>query len=480
MEKVELKILTKFSGYVFLAMLFLYLLSFLTWFYQNLESIIFIILFLVVIVLAIWKTEWAFLFLIFEFLTSHGGHLFEFKDISFRMAIFMAVIIIWLGKKIIHLEPILALRGKLGLSFAIFLILVVLGIWHGLIKGNKSDILFGDAVNYSYVLLFLPLAELLQKKFFEKRVLEIVGGAIIGLAFFSLFSLFLFVNGIEYVHGPYGYYWWIREALTGKVTLMNYNFHRIATPVHLVVLPIFLVYLSFLLLKNQLKNKKTVIFLAVLASLILLINFGRAYFLGILGGLFFLFLKTTFRRWLILVSLVLVVLVAELFLIFLLCSRGRAVGADVLVLRFGSIFEPTEELSGLTRTMRLGSIINLLLKNPILGTGLGTTIKYVDPLTNKSAITYNLDWGYLEMWLELGLIGFLGFLYFLIKIFINGWQKIQESVNNLLRQRLIIGLIAGLFALVVATITGPYLFHGLGISFLTFCAAYLSSRRQEE
>jgi O-antigen ligase len=480
MAEVNLKFLTKFSGYVFLAMLFLYLLSFLSWFYPNLESIIFIALFLVVVILAFIKTEWAVLFLIFEFLTSHGGHLFEFKDLSFRLVAFFSVIIIWLGKKIFYRQPFLALRSKLGFVFTVFLIFVVLSVWHGFLRSNKPDVLFGDTVNYSYILLFLPLTEMLLQDSFKKKILEIVGGAVIGLAFFSLFSLFLFANGIEYVHGSYGYYWWIREALTGKVTLMEYNFHRIATPAHLVILPIFLFYLSFLIIKNGLKGRKIILILAILASLILLINFGRAYFLGIICGLLFLVLRAPLKRWLIFTLLVLLVLTAEMLLIFILCSQGRAVGAEVLALRLGSIFEPTEELSGLTRTMRLGPLINLLFKNPLFGTGLGASITYLDPLTGKSATTYHLDWGYLEMWLELGFFGFLAFIYFLITIFIQGWQKLKEGSENLVHQRLIVGLMAGLFALVIASVTGPYLFHGLGMSFLAFIAAYFNEKKEIE
>jgi len=58
------------------------------------------------------------------------------------------------------------------------------------------------------------------------------------------------------------------------------------------------------------------------------------------------------------------------------------------------------------------------------------------------------------------------YCFILAIIFYQGRQLFQRAQGNIKRQRLIVGLGAGLLSLVVATITGPYLFHALGIFYL--------------
>ncbi len=72
----------------------------------------------------------------------------------------------------------------------------------------------------------------------------------------------------------------------------------------------------------------------------------------------------------------------------------------------------------------------------------------------------------MEIWLELGLLGLILYCFILAIIFYQGRQLFKKAQGNIRRQRMLVGLGAGLLSLVIATITGPYLFHALGIFYL--------------
>jgi len=122
----------------------------------------------------------------------------------------------------------------------------------------------------------------------------------------------------------------------------------------------------------------------------------------------------------------------------------------------------------------LPRLLDQLKKQPVLSYGLGTTVSYFDPVTQTQKSTFHLDWGYLEMWLELGFFGLLAYLSLLFYIFYQGWRKIRELTETW-QKRLVVGLLAGLAALMTATLTGPFLFHPLGIFYVVFTASLINN-----
>ncbi|MGB9680855.1 MAG: O-antigen ligase family protein, partial [Minisyncoccia bacterium] len=407
------------------------------------------------------------------FLIGHNGRLFEFKDLSIRLVLFIVLMAIWFGKKIFQQQPIYALRGKLALPFSILLFFIVFGAWRGLLTNGSTNIVFGDIVNYLYILLFLPFSELIRDFDFKKKLIEVMGGAVLALFLLSLITLILFSSGILFVHEPSGFYWWFRQVLDGKITKIDFNFYRIVTSAHLLILPIFLIYLSSLMNKKiNGKFRFSVAILAALASFIILVNFGRAYLMGLIFGLLFLVIGISWKYWLRFELVVILLLIIEMVVIVFCCSRFQVSSINLVEERLNSIFGPSEELSVLTREQRLIATKNLLSRFPILGTGLGTFVSFFDPNAQKEQITYHLDWGYLEIWLELSIFGLISFLYF-IYLVIKRIILLARSDSGL-NQRLLVGLGSGLLALVVATLTGPYLFHCLGMAYLVLSAALVN------
>lgn len=474
---LEYKFFTKLSFYVLLIAIFLYLLSFITYLKVIPSEIGFFLLFLVSLFLTLKSIKLGLLFLIFELLIGHDGHLFELKDVSIRLALFVSFMGIWFIKKMVKKEPIYALRTPFGLPFLIILFFICFAVWHGILQKNNYQLIFGDTVNYLFILLFLPFYEKIKDYDSKQKILELAGGAVVILFILSLFLLFMFSSRLVYIHGPEGIYWWARYLLTAKITQMDFNFFRIVTPAHLIILFLFLIYLSYLLSDNiNPIQKKIVICLAGFCSFIILINFNRAYLIGLIGGLFFLKAGSSWKRWSQLVVFTILLMLIEMAAILFFCSRFQPQSISLVAERIETIFGSEEEVSILTRSQRLISIKNLLIKNLFFGHGLGTSVIFFDPLTQKSATTYHLDWGYLEIWLELSLFGLIALLYFLFLILKNSLLIIKSYSKNQTSQRLLIGLNSALITLMIATIFGPFIFHNLGMCYLAFYTALVGQK----
>ena len=241
---------------------------------------------------------------------------------------------------------------------------------------------------------------------------------------------------------------------------MGNNFFRIVTPAHLIVLPIFLLVIS---LYSEFKKSKIIGLLAFSLSFPFLINFSRVYWLGFLAGLFFLGFRRPIKRYLKVSFLVLILLIIEFGAIYFIASQGRSFGLDFFGSRLGTTVAPEEELSALTRLRILPNLIQDIAKRPIFGKGLGTEVSYVSPLDRGMRETYHIDWGFFEMWLELGFLGLIAFLVVLGEIIYLLW-KIKDKFS--------LGLLSGVLSLIIASLTGPFVFHSLGVFYLVLAFIY--------
>jgi hypothetical protein len=114
----------------------------------------------------------------------------------------------------------------------------------------------------------------------------------------------------------------------------------------------------------------------------------------------------------------------------------------------------------------------------LIGSGFGSTVTYTssdprilakDPTGQYT--TYAFEWGYLDIWLKLGLIGLGVYLLLLWKIFLLGWDQIKNANWQMAddKSRLILGLLLGLLIIIVIHGFTPYLNHPLGIGYLLLC-----------
>ena len=461
------------------------LLSILGYVWPVVSNLVFCLIIAAAIYFSLIKIEYGFLFLIFEFLIGHEGHLFELGGLSLRLSLFLVVMLIWFVQKINDKKQrnfFAQFVKSPGLAmFLVFFFIIILGLLQGMIA-HDPILAIKDFINYSYLFLIFPLIDIFKKQDFVKNVFKMSQAAVIGLSILTIIVFILFVTNLAQVHDHF--YWWWRSVVFGKATDMDNGFFRIVSSAHLLILPLFLIFLSFLIEnRKRFKNKykKYLIYLSIGASLILLINLSRAYFLGMFIGLIFLLKGINWRRWLIFFCLIVFILVAEFGLLFGLISGGAALqGLGFFKYRISTIFFLDQETSSLARMAILPGLINMIKQSPIFGQGLGATVDYTDLLTGQDKTTFHLDWGYLEIWVELGLFGLIAYILVLLSIFYQGWQTIKKLEEHVFVKRLVIGLLAGLASLTVASLTGPFLFHPIGIFYLVLTAVIIISIKEDD
>jgi O-antigen ligase len=150
-------------------------------------------------------------------------------------------------------------------------------------------------------------------------------------------------------------------------------------------------------------------------------------------------------------------------------SRGKSSGLELIGLRASGITTPSRDISGAIRLALLPDILHSIKKHPWLGSGLSTTVTFVNPVTNSQETRTQFDWGYLEMITELGILGTVAYLVLLSAILYNLTNRRHQQWNTIIRGR---GLAAGLVALGIINLTTPALFQGFGVVFIVYCIVW--------
>ena len=269
-----------------------------------------------------------------------------------------------------------------------------------------------------------------------------------------------YAGHIGFIHDAY--YSWFRDVAMGKITDMGNGFFRIVTPEHLLIVPSVLL-ISSLLMKKEKHNIWWYVFLSVGIS-ILVLDLSRTYMIALAIGMVVLKYKHHALKWLQVTLLSAGIFIGLFVSINALSSGFQSSGLELLSTRFASISNPTIETSTYTRLALLEPIGNLISLHPLLGSGIGAQISFFAPTTYQYITTAQFDWGYLELIAELGMIGFLALLAVLILTLFELIMKIQSLSDY---HDFYVGLLAGLIAFLMMTVTSPALFHVFGVFYLT-------------
>ena len=414
------------------------------------------------------KQEWAWCILLGELLLGGAGHFFEFLDLSIRTALFITFISLWTITSIATVEKELYFfPRKLYFLLASLGIFVFISAVAGIYNGHGLRAVVSDLTPYSFFILIFPGYYFLSKKNGQEYLMRLFASFLLSSAVFSLFNFVIFSRGIAYLQSPY--YKWFRDVAMGKITDMGEGFFRIVAPEHLLAVPVIII-LASLLMREE-KHHKMWWFMLIPASLILILNFSRIYFLAILIGFIILKYKHSFIRWFFINSAI----VSLIFVLFaginFIFSANHTFGLDLLTGRAKSISQPDTELSSLTRMSLLAPIFNMIKAHPLIGNGLGSRVVFNEPAAFNLVNTSHFDWGYLEIWAELGIFGFISFMSLILYIMYNLIQIIRRAADY---HDFYVGALGGLSAFLIMNITSPVLFHSLGVFFIFFLIILIS------
>lgn len=408
------------------------------------------------------KQDWAWYILLGELMLGGAGHFFEFLDLSIRTALFSTFIILWFIQTILNKKTeMFNFPKKIYFLVGIFGFFLFLSAIIGISNHNSIKSVIQDLIPYSFFVLIFPIYHLFEKKENQEYLIRLLSVFLIGSVIFSLFTFILFSSGIAYLQSPY--YKWFRDVAMGKITDMGENFFRIVTPEHLLIVPIALILASLLMKKEK---HHTMWWLSLIAALLILIlDFSRIYLLALGVGLLILKYRHNWKNWLFVNLFIFSTIVVLFSSTNIIASGGKSIGLDLFLGRVRSIAQPETETSSLTRITLLPPIIDMINLHPIIGSGIGSKVTFNDPISGKLIQTSQFDWGYFELFAELGLFGFISFLsiiFYIIKMLI---KKIKFAPDF---YDLYVGLLTGTIALLIMNITSPILFHSLGILYLVF------------
>ncbi len=467
-------------SFLFLAISLISLVSFYSPF---LNSLLFLIIVLLAIFLAFYRFHWSLYLVLGELFLNSMGYIFYLESwglkISIRMALWAIVISVFIIKISLSFiknrsnffkELFNFPEAKNLLYLALF---IVWALAWGLINNSPMDA-FSDFSSWLYWLLFFPLYYVSCSKesdIFWRNVVYIFLASIIFLSFKSLLLLFLFSHNIPLIADIYS---WIRMYYLGEITDMGDGFYRIFLQSQVYVL---LGFIILSLYRPFIRKRKEIIYLLITLSLLassLISGFSRSFWLATLSILLilsiFFFIKLGFKKSIIYLSFSLASLVIGFSLI--LGVVNLPLPDSEARFNLGSLSDradiKTEEAALSSRWSLLSVMGEDIRENVFLGRGFGARLEYEssdpralerDPEGIHS--TYRFEWGWLDIYLKLGLLGFLFYIYLIFRI-------LKHSLNNFLKQSepIYLALSASIIALSVVHFFTPYLNHPLGIGFL--------------
>lgn len=482
---------------IFSAFLAAELLSGLSLAFPLANQIIFAILLSGVLVLAVYKLEYGLLIVLAELFIGSLGHLFYLNiganQLPIRIALWSVVMLIFILKFFLQL----AKQGNRSIywwhlknfsakkTFGLLFLFVAIGLINGLVRGHALATVFLDFNAWLYFLLLLPIIAVYggRDEAADTRLKTLFFAAALWISVKTLFLLFVFTHNLSV--SSY-FYSWLRKTLVGEMTPTLSGWPRI-----FIQGQIFPAIAFFLVFWNQARFRFKEFFqrrniLALLAAVLflssVLISFSRSFWAGLAGTIFFSLVfvwhRFSFKRTVSAVARIGIAGALSFLIIYLVVvfpyPRSGKFNADFL-----DRVKNSQEAALASRWSLLPVLAKEIKREPFLGQGFGATVTYFsrDPriLANNPSgeyTTYAFEWGYLDLWLKLGLLGLLAYLFLLFKLIITAWRKGVQTNDYLF-----FGLGAGILFLAATNIFTPYLNHPLGIGFLILSSCLIWPNR---
>ncbi len=448
--------------------------------------------------LSLKRLEYGLLIVLTELFVSSFGHLFQVELGSFKLTLRMGLFfVLQLVFNLRLFQSLIGAKRRTELTsffhspyfvpnLTVFLALV-LAVFVGMLKGNELRHILREVDAYLIFGYFPLIWAVFREKESRSRLINVFIASLVWLAAQTALVLFIFAHRLP--ESMRVLYLWIRDARLGEITLVAQDFYRIFFQSYVYVLAA--IFIFAVLLIHQ--RRKSYFWFFTLSVFLLLISFSRSFwFGGLLAALLMIFTLRSARtrtdsnlesRSLVsgLYDLGKGILLA-LILIFVLVNFPLPFkGPPILLadLFRGRAFSLTDE-AAVSRWNLLPVLWSEIKAAPILGAGLGKTITYQttdprflaeDPTGQRT--TYAFEWGYLDLWLKLGLFGLAAYGWLIIRLLRRGWQSIkQKSLTDYQESLINYGLWLGLAALLVTHFFSPYLNHPLGIGALVMMAVW--------
>lgn len=435
------------------------------------------------------KLEYGLLIVFAELFANSHGHLIsydiaDYPAISIRMVVFAAVLAAWL-LRILFKKSKLILSDYRAYPFLLLGVAVLLGFIIGFERTDAITV-FQDGNAYLYLFYLLPILSIHWTDKKRKDLLQVFTASTIWVMLLSFGILYVFSHFPEWtLESTYAF---LRDTRTAEITKISESIFRVFLQAQVFVMVLFLLLAGLQFKWQNFSNKVRVIIIVLQSAAvsIILLSLSRSFWLGICSGLFVLLIAVWKSKNLkikptlgVFGSSLLSVAVGIFFIFFIVWfpfpgsgQTGNLSGA------FSSRANQGVAIS--SRWNLLDPMLEQIAERPLLGSGFGQTVTFKtdDPRAVAATgdgvwTTYSMEWGWLELWIKLGILGPVAFIWIL-------FHFTQGLLPYLKTERFWIGagFIASVFLMYATHIFSPYLNHPIGIGFLLFLIPFLMTKKQ--
>ncbi|MEI6378534.1 MAG: O-antigen ligase family protein [Candidatus Falkowbacteria bacterium] len=344
-------------------------------------------------------------------------------------------------------------------------VLVIWGIAQGFINHHDFGNLFFDANNWIFGLTILPV--LFWRKA-PKYSAPILLAALSALSVITIWLLYAFSH--DFGGANYVTYAWVRDSGLGEITLMPAGFYRIFIQSQLYLLPLF--FGAFLFWGRARRTQWLALSAATLALAPMVISLSRSFWVGLaIGWVAWVLLayykqRQSAKEIIVQIGLMLAALVISVVLLVTAVKlpwpqAQSDVSARMLAERATAI---NSEAGASSRWALLPKLWQAINRQPLIGQGFGATVTYhsSDPRVlesnpNGDYTTYAFEWGWLELWLKMGIGAVLAFVALFYSLS-RGLIKQNTSLS--------LSLAVAIICLAAVNVFSPYLNHPLGLGLI--------------
>ncbi len=441
-------------------------LSLLTWQSSIANQLVAAVLIGAFVIVTAENLKLAWLILLTEIILGGSSHFFELFALLLRTWMLGIFGLTWVVRH--RLKVLATIPTNIRNGIYVYIGLLLFATLNGFLHGHGTKLILQDAILYGFFFLAYPGIDFRQTV--TPYVTALGKAFLIGSAIFSTITFWVYSLGLGTLQDTY--YDWFRNIAAGKITDLGYNFYRVVLPEHLFLVPAMII-IGALLMRSP--KSRTLWSYGLLAAIPLALNFTRIYFVALVISFVVLFAKKQFKLWLH-TSVAMGVLVIASFAVFAtLASGGQTAGLEIAGLKASGITSPTGDLSGATRLAILPDALRQIRERPLFGSGLGTTVTFLNPVDNQMLTRTQFDWGYLELAAELGLLGLAVFLFLIGSLM----YTFRQTYSKLANADVYRGLFAGCAALFIINITTPALFQGFGVFLFAMIAMLLAQQQKQ-
>ncbi len=479
--------------FLFLGIFFgLELASLAGFFWPVISQPLFFIVAIAALLLSLFKLEYGLMFVAAELVIGSKGYLLylplgdDGRLLSIRIVVwslFMTVFVIRFIWQIIRNKQQAEYwqRLKVFIFWKPFLFLagaVILGILSGLVYRNSVSNLFLDFNAWLYFLLLIPFAAL---NWSRRRLIQIFLAGAIWISLKTLLLLSVFAHEASFAPQIYS---WLRRTLVGEMTALG-GWNRVFIQSQIFsVIAYFACLLHFKDIRKlkELKWRDNLVYLFLLGLFFstIIISLSRSFWVGfaltLAAILAFIVWRYSWRQAFRVAGLFFGSVVIGIAMIFLVIPFSAPAQLEE---QLADRVSNSGEAAVISRWALLPAIMEEVKQNPITGQGFGATVTYIsqDPrvLENEATgryTTYAFEWGYLDIWLKLGLVGLAAYFWLLWRLLSASYRLSRKN-----GEQLYLALAAGLIFLAATHIFTPYLNHPLGIGFIIAASCLISRDR---